>query len=81
MKRKSYRVGNVFKICEGSGTNSNKLVTMIPWFYWREATDGSYCEPSREYSIAVRYEDGRKGFFPKSRLIAMSKEDVFDHLL
>ena len=81
MKRKSYKVGNVFKIREGSGIDSNKLVTSIHWFYWKLSTDGTYFEPDRRHSIAVRYEDGRIGFFPKSRLIAMSKEDVFDYLL
>ena len=80
MKRKSYRVGNVFKICEGSGIDSNKLCTCIPMFDWHKSTDGTYRSPGLEM-LPVRYENGNIGFFYKSRLIRMSEADIFDHKL
>jgi len=80
MKRLSFKVGDVFRICEGSGIDSNKLVTCIPMFDWHKSTDGTYRQPDLTM-LPVRYENGNIGFFFKSRLIPMSREDVFDHKL
>lgn len=75
---RKYKVGNLYKVCEGSGLSSNKIVKIIPWFYWRDATDGTYKNPDKKESVAVLYENGEKGFMFKNRLIRITDEDLFD---
>lgn len=77
MNRK-YTIGKLFKICEGSGLASNKFVKIIPWFNWHKATDGTYYPPDRKEKVAIQFENGDKGFMFKTRLIAVTEEDIFD---
>lgn len=63
-----YNVGKKFKISEGSGVDSGKIVTIIPWFHWEKADDGTYSAPDKKKSVAIKYENGEKGFMYKNRL-------------
>jgi hypothetical protein len=70
-RRKSYKVGNLFRVCHGSGLASGKVVTIIPNFSWRNATDGTYRAPGPD-QVPVQYkEDGVIGFMYKHRLIEL----------
>jgi len=42
--------------------------TVIPWFYWKNATDGTYSEPNKNNYVAIKWDNGTKGFAPVAYL-------------
>jgi len=65
------KVGDTGVVSEGSGLASNQKVTVINWFPWEKATDGTYSAPDPKRYYAVKYENGKIGFMPKSRVLAI----------
>ena len=45
---------------------------VIPQFYWKDSTDGTYSEPEKGY-VSVQWDDGTKGYVHKSHIV---KEDI-----
>lgn len=57
---------------------------VIPWFNWRDATDGTYSEPDRDSYVAIQWDNGEKGFSAISNLIVIhddGSEEVMGRLL
>lgn len=69
--RTDYSVGRKFKVSRGSGLDSDKEVTVIKWFDWEKADDGTYSAPDRKQQVAIQYADGKRGFMWKSRLLSV----------
>ena len=54
--------------------------TVIPWFNWRNATDGTYSEPNQDNYVAVKWDDGRIGFAPIAYLSIVKPDGSKEHL-
>jgi hypothetical protein len=67
-----YAVNERYRVCEGSGLASGKKVTIIPYFDWRKATDGTYRAPGSD-QVPVKYDGGEIGFMYKNRLIRITE--------
>lgn len=54
--------------------------TIIPWFNWRKATDGTYSEPNKKNYVSVEWDNGQIGFAPIAYLRILhddgSKEEL-----
>lgn len=74
-RRKSYKIGNRFMVCAGSGLASDKYVTIIHKYNWKYATDGTYRTPGND-QVPVRYDDGTLGFMYKDRLLWPPEDEI-----
>jgi hypothetical protein len=53
---------------------------VIPWFYWKDATDGTYSQPDREDYVAVQWDNGEKGFSAISNIVVMHRDGTEEEL-
>lgn len=53
---------------------------VIPWFNWKEATDGTYSEPNRDSYVAVQWDNDEKGFSAVSNLIVIKDDGSEEEL-
>lgn len=66
------------KIKTSMGISRTGIV--IPWFYYKEATDGTYSEPDRDNYIAVQWDDDTKGFNAISNSVIIKDDNTEEHL-
>ena len=54
--------------------------TIIPWFNWKNATDGTYKQPDRDKYVAVKWDDGKIGFAPIAYLSIINSDGSEEQL-
>lgn len=62
-----FREGDRVRVCNGSGIDSRKTATVVAYFDWRKASDGTYRAPGSD-QIPLKYDDGMLGFMYRNRL-------------
>lgn len=56
------------------------LATIIPWFSWRNATDGTYKQPDKDEQVAVEWDGGKIGFAYAHHLTIINKDGSEEEL-
>ena len=54
--------------------------TVIPWFNWRDATDGTYSSPNKYNYVAIDWDNGEKGFAPIAYLRILNDDGSKEEL-
>lgn len=53
---------------------------VIPWFYWKDATDGTFSEPDKSEQVAIKWDDGTIGFEYIQFLTIIHDDGTFEPL-
>ena len=53
---------------------------VIPWFFWKDATDGTFSAPNKEDDVAIKWADGTKGFTAVNNIVVNHSDDSIEDL-
>jgi hypothetical protein len=65
--RRLFRLGEIYRISDGSGIDSNKLAMVVPPFDWHDAP-GLYKPPDLKREVPIRIANGPRTYMFKDRL-------------